>query len=92
MTDLYAVTISPAAMRDLFEAERDLTGNLPPNYAAAPGSTVPVVRKDEDGERMVELMCWGLPAAQGGEPVAAIQSIDDPRWPDLLKPAHRCRP
>jgi putative SOS response-associated peptidase YedK len=90
MTDLYAVTISPAAMCDLFDAERDHTGNLPPNYAAAPGSAVPVVRKDEDGERTVELMCWGLPTAQGGEPVAAIQSIDDPRWPNLVKPAHRC--
>jgi putative SOS response-associated peptidase YedK len=90
MTDLYAVTISPAAMCDLFEAERDHTGNLPPNYAAAPGSAVPVVRKDEDGERTMELMRWGLPRAQGGKPVAAIQTIDDPRWPDLVKPAHRC--
>ena len=90
MTDLYAVTISPAAMCDLFEAERDRTGNLPPNYAANPGAAVPVVRKDEDGERTVELMRWGLPAGHGAKPVAAIHSIDDPRWPDLVKPRHRC--
>jgi putative SOS response-associated peptidase YedK len=89
MTDLYAVTISPAAMCDLFDAEHDRTGNLPPIYSAAPGALVPVVRKDESGERTVELMRWGLPS---GSHAAAteIRDIGDPRWPDLVKPEHRC--
>jgi len=91
MTDLYAVTISPAAMCDLFEAENDRTGNLPPNYSAAPGALVPVVLKDETGgQRTVELMRWGLPASAGEAPVTAIHDISDRRWPDLVKPEHRC--
>ena len=90
MTDLYAVTISPAAMCDLFEAERDRTGNLPPNYSAAPGAAVPVVRKDETRQRTVELMRWGLPTRGGEAPVTEIRDIGDPRWPDLVKPEHRC--
>jgi putative SOS response-associated peptidase YedK len=90
MTDLYAVTISPAAMCDLFEAEQDRTGNLPPNYSAAPGALAPVVRKDENGQRAVELMRWGLPAPGGGTPVIELHDIGDARWPDLVKPHHRC--
>lgn len=90
MTDLYAVTISPAAMRDLFEAEQDRAGDLPPNYSAAPGALVPVVLKDETGRRTVELMRWGLVAPGGGAPVTEIHDIGDPRWPGLVKPAHRC--
>jgi len=90
MTDLYAVTISPAAMRDLFEAEHDRTGDLPPNYSAAPGALAPVVLKDENGQRTVELMRWGLPVSGGGRPVIELHDICDPRWPDLVKPEHRC--
>lgn len=90
MTDLYAVTISPSAMCDLFEAEHDRTGNLPPNYSASPGALAPVVRKDENGERTVELMRWGLPVGGGGAPVTELHDICDPRWPDLVKPEHRC--
>jgi len=90
MTDLYAVTISPAAMRDLFEAEHDSTGDLPPNYSAAPGALAPVVLKDENGQRTVELMRWGLPVPGGGAPVIELHDISDPRWPDLVKPEHRC--
>ena len=90
MTDLYAVTISPAAMRDLFEAEHDRTGNVPPNYSAAPGALAPVVRKDENGQRNVELMRWGLPVGGGGTPVIELHDICDPRWPNLVKPEHRC--
>jgi len=90
MTDLYAVTISPAAMCDLFEVEHDRTGSLPPNYSASPGTLVPVVRKDEAGQRVVELMRWGLSASGGEAPVTEIRDIGDPRWPDLVKPEHRC--
>jgi putative SOS response-associated peptidase YedK len=90
MTDLYAVTISPAAMRDLFEAEQDRTGDIPPNYSAAPGALAPVVLKDENGRRTVELMRWGLPVAGGGEAVIELNDICDPRWPHLVKPEHRC--
>jgi putative SOS response-associated peptidase YedK len=90
MTDLYAVTISSAALRDLFEAEHDRTGNLPPNYSAAPGALAPVVLKDENGRRTVELMRWGLPIAGGGTPVTELHDISDRRWPDLVKPAQRC--
>jgi putative SOS response-associated peptidase YedK len=90
MTDLYAVTISPAAMRDLFEAEHDRAGDLPPNYSAAPGALAPVVLKDETGRRTVELMRWGLPVPGGGAPATEIHDICDPRWPGLVKPQHRC--
>jgi len=90
MTDLYAVTISPAALRALFEAEQDRTGDIPPNYSAVPGTLAPVVLKDESRRRTVELMRWGLPVARGGTPVIELHDICDPRWPDLVKPEHRC--
>ena len=90
MTDLYAVTISPAAMLDLFAAKHDRTGNLPPNLAVTPGAAVPVVHSDSDGERAIELMRWGLPDPQGKgeEPVTTIGNID--AWRDSLTQAHRC--
>ena len=90
MTDLYAVTISPDALRDLFDAEHDRAGNVPPNYSAAPGTLAPVVFKDEAGRRTVELMRWGLVAPGGETPVTEIRDIGDPRWPGLVKPQHRC--
>jgi putative SOS response-associated peptidase YedK len=92
MTDLYAVTISPAAMLELFSAKHDRTGNLPPNLAVLPGAAVPVVRKDTDGERAIELMRWGLPnpEGKGGNPLATIADIGDARWRDCLGPDQRC--
>jgi putative SOS response-associated peptidase YedK len=85
MTDLYAVTISPAAMLDLFKAKHDRSGNLPPQLAVVPGGAVPVVRIDTDGERGIELMRWGLPV-KGDKPLATIADAGQ----DFPKPERRC--
>lgn len=44
MCNLYSMTKSQAAVRELGKAMRDLTGNLPPLPAIFPNKMAPVVR------------------------------------------------
>jgi hypothetical protein len=44
MGNLYSMTRAQDAMRQLFKARRDLTGNLPPLPAIVPDTMAPIVR------------------------------------------------
>jgi putative SOS response-associated peptidase YedK len=63
--NLYSVTKSQQAIRDLVKAIRDLTGNMPPMLAIFPNGRAPVVRTAPDGVRELLMMRWGfaIPAA-----------------------------
>ena len=92
MCNLYSMTRSQEAMRRLFKAQRDLTGNLPPLPAIFPDYMAPVVRVASDGERQIEMMRWGMPCPPqyGGVPVTNIRNTSSPHWRRWLGPESRC--
>jgi len=51
MCNLYSVTKSQQAIRDLVKAIRDLTGNVPPLPAVFPDKLAPIARTGADGMR-----------------------------------------
>ena len=91
MCNLYSITRSQEAMRRLFAAARDLTGNLPPLPDVYPDQLAPIVRVAV-GERQLEMMRWGMPGPPqfGGAPVTNIRNTSSPHWRRWLGPANRC--
>ncbi len=61
MCNLYSVTKSQQAVRDLVKAIRDLTGNMPSLPAIFPNGRAPVVRTGRDGIRELVMMRRGFP-------------------------------
>ena len=92
MCNLYSMTSSQRAIRDLTRAMRDTTGNLPLLPAIYPDSMAPVVRQAADGERELTMMRWGMPGPEqsGGALVTNIRNTRSPHWRRWLAPAHRC--
>jgi putative SOS response-associated peptidase YedK len=64
MCNLYSMTKSQQAIRDLAKAMRDLTGNLPPLPGIFPDGSAPVVIVGEDGQREMRNMRWGMPSSK----------------------------
>ena len=89
MCNLYSITTNQKAIRDLFKAARDSTGNLPPLPAVFPDQMAPVIRVDK-GERELTMMRWGMPPPPkfGGPPVTNIRNTSSPHWRGWLKPDH----
>ena len=54
MCNLYSLTKGQAAIRDLFRARHDRTGNLPLFPGIFPDKTAPIVRNGTNGERAQE--------------------------------------
>jgi putative SOS response-associated peptidase YedK len=92
MCNLYSITRSQEAMRRLFRAKRDLTGNLPPLPAIFPDTLAPVVRTAPDGERELTMMRWGFtpPPNLGTAPVTNVRNLKSPYWRGWLKAEWRC--
>lgn len=95
MCNLYSVTRSQQAIRDLVKAIRDLTGNMPSLPAIFPNGRAPVVRTAPDGARELLMMRWGFPPPPGGKPrypyLTNVRKTDSRYWlPWLKKPAARC--
>jgi putative SOS response-associated peptidase YedK len=61
MCNLYSLTKGQAAIRDLFRARHDRTGNLPLFPAIFPDQLAPIVRNGVDGERELVMARWGMP-------------------------------
>src|ERR1043166_3938611 len=97
MCNLYSVTKSQDAIRQLVKAIRDLTGNLPPLPAVFPNRAAPVVRVAPDGVRELVMMRWGFPPPNipGSKPrnpyLTNVRNADSKYWlPCLKNPAARC--
>ncbi|WP_340249754.1 SOS response-associated peptidase [Sulfitobacter pontiacus] len=62
MCNLYANTLAPTLMRQLFKvrAENDQLGNAEPLTAIFPKGTAPIVALDEDGNRVLRNTHWGF--------------------------------
>ena len=62
MCNLYSMTKSQAAIRQLFKVDRDSVGNLPPMLGIFPDYPAPIVRSI-GGARELALVRWGMPSS-----------------------------
>jgi putative SOS response-associated peptidase YedK len=91
MCNLYSMITNQKAIRDLFKAEEDFTGNLPPMPAIFPDNPAPVVRQINDKRELI-LMRWGMPSPPqfGGPPITNVRNTASPHWRRWLGPESRC--
>jgi putative SOS response-associated peptidase YedK len=92
MCNLYSLTKGQAAIRDLFRARHDRTGNLPLFSGIFPDQIAPIVRNGADGERELAMARWGMPGPPqfGGAPVTNIRNLTSPHWRGWLGKRNRC--
>ena len=76
MCNLYSETKGQAAIRALFRAVHDRTGNLPLFPGIFPDQLAPIVRNSADAERELVMARWGMPGPLqfGGQPVTNIRT------------------
>ena len=63
MCNLYSMTRSQDAIRQLFKVDHDAAGNLPSMPGIFPNYPAPIVRNAEGG-RQLALARWGMPSSQ----------------------------
>lgn len=97
MCNLYALTSSQQAVRDLTRALRDVAGNLPTLPEIFPDQSAPILRVAQDGMRELTRARWGMPspafALEGRKVdcgVTNIRNTASPHWRRWLGPPHRC--
>ena len=97
MCNLYAVTKGQQAIREIANAMRDTTGNLPAMPGVYPDYAAPIVRTGTDGVRELVLARWGMPspafALQGKKVdrgVTNVRNSASSHWRRWLTPASRC--
>lgn len=93
MCNLYSLTTSQQAIRELARVMRDATGNLPPLPGIFPDQMAPVVRIARDGdERELAMLRWGFPpvAKPGARPITNVRNLGSSYWRGWLKPEFRC--
>ncbi|WP_430448611.1 SOS response-associated peptidase [Rhodophyticola sp.] len=97
MCNLYSVTKGQAAIRDLFDAMDDKTGNLPSMPGVFPDYLAPIVRAGANNTRELALARWGMPspafALEGKRTdrgVTNIRNTKSPHWRRWLSPSSRC--
>jgi len=97
MCNLYAMTSSQQAVRDLTRALRDVAGNLPSLPEIFPDQAAPIIRTGADGVRELARARWGMPspafALEGrrvDRGVTNIRNAASPHWRRWLVPAARC--
>ena len=61
MCNLYNITTSQEAIRQLTRAMRDISGNLEPSLDVYPNMPGVVVRNAPDGQRELARLLWGMP-------------------------------
>jgi putative SOS response-associated peptidase YedK len=91
MCNLYSMTRSRDAIRNLFRVGQDRTGDQPPLPAIFPDQLAPVVRV-EGGQRVMETMRWGFPPPPnlGTRPVTNVRNTRSSYWRAWLTPEFRC--
>jgi len=90
MCNLYSMTRSQDAIRQLFKISKDSAGNLPSSPSIFPDGIAPVVR-NVDGGRELLTMRWGFPPPpKGYQPVTNIRNVASPFWRAWMKPEYRC--
>ena len=92
MCNLYSLTRSQDAIRQLTKAMRDSAGNMPQLPGVFPDTLAPIVRTARDGARELTMMRWGFPPPPnlGTRPVTNVRNVKSPYWRGWLKPEFRC--
>jgi putative SOS response-associated peptidase YedK len=75
MCNLYSLRKGPAAILDLARAMRSDVGNLEPRDIY-PDYPSPIVRQDENGDRVLTLARWGMPSSRKALLDAATKRAD----------------
>ena len=96
MCNLYSITKGQQAIRELYRAATDSTGNLPSMPGVFPDYSAPIVRNGPDGRELVKAR-WGMPspvfALQGKRTdpgVTNIRNVKSPHWRRWLGVESRC--
>lgn len=96
MCNLYSLTRSQQAIRELARAMADRTGNLPPLPGIFPDYAAPIVRAGPEG-RELAMARWGMPSpafalkGRTTDPgVTNVRNTASPHWRRWLGPEHRC--
>src|SRR5690242_10193889 len=96
MCNLYSMTKSQQAIRDMVRVWRDTTGNLPPLPGIYPDYPAPIVRNTPDGRELI-MARWGMPTppkfleGRKSDPgVTNIRNPASPHWRGWLGPGDRC--
>ena len=92
MCNLYSMTTNQETMRRLARVMRDNLGNQPPLPAIFPDQLAPVIRRDGQGERSLDLLRWGFPPPPnlGNRPVANVRNLASSYWRPWLTRGYRC--
>jgi putative SOS response-associated peptidase YedK len=95
--NLYSVTSTQDAIRQLSRAMRDTTGNLPVLLGIFPDTAAPIVRTAGDGVRELAMMRWGMPSpafalkGRNTDPgVTNVRNVKSPHWRRWLGAENRC--
>jgi putative SOS response-associated peptidase YedK len=96
MCNLYSMTSTQQAVRDLARTLRDITGNQPPLPGIFPDYFAPIVRHNQ-GERELAMARWGMPsppfALQGRNfdgGITNVRNVKSPHWRRWLGIESRC--
>jgi putative SOS response-associated peptidase YedK len=96
MCNLYSMTSSQQAVRDLARTLRDLTGNMPPLPGIFPDYQAPVVRNNA-GTRELAMARWGMPSpafalkGRNSDPgITNVRNTKSPHWRRWLGIESRC--
>lgn len=96
MCNLYSMTRSQQAIRDLARVLTDRTGNLPPLPGIFPDYAAPIVRNGAEGRELV-MGRWGMPSPAFAlqnrrvDPgVTNVRNVKSAHWRRWLGPANRC--
>ncbi|PZO74562.1 MAG: DUF159 family protein [Mesorhizobium amorphae] len=97
MCNLYNARTTQSEILRWTSASRDLFGNLEPSLSVYPGYKAPVVRVDDDGERELDGLTWGMPSpafalkGRNADPgVTNVRNTSSPHWRRWLGVEHRC--
>lgn len=96
MCNLYAMTSTQRAIRDLTRAWKDSAGNVPPLPGIFPDYRAPIVRNQAEGRELV-MARWGMPSpifalkGRNSDPgVTNVRNTASPHWRRWLGPENRC--
>jgi putative SOS response-associated peptidase YedK len=87
MCGRYSLNRSPAELKKHFEAANELA--LKPRFNIAPTQTVPIVRLDENGNRVFALARWGLIPSWVKDPEEVQHPINAKAETAAIKPMFR---
>ncbi len=77
MCNLYSLTKSVEAIRNLFRVPHNRASAFAPLPAIFPGHVAPVIRRTTDGERELSLMSWGFVLPQPGKAPRRVTNARD---------------